>query len=134
MNNYNIRLDKYGISKAAFEELRAFCFQYEEKKAKIKDAVYFKNTDYSKVRISDGVKDPTEKAFEIAEKYREDVELIEKTAKEVDEFLAPWIIKGVTQDLSTLSLISRGMPACRNVYNQKRRQFYCLLALKKHIV
>ena len=31
----DLKLDKYGISKEAYRELRSFCLQYEEKKARL---------------------------------------------------------------------------------------------------
>ena len=68
-------------------------------------------------------------------KWTEDVELIEKTAKEVDEFFAPWIIKSVTEDVPVWRLIlDYNMPATEKVFSKKRRQFYYLLALKKQII
>lgn len=135
MRRYKISLEKYGISKAAYEELRGFCLQYPEKKEKIKDALSIKSQKFSGMPHSGKVLDPTEKAGEVARKASADIELIEKTAKEVDEFLAPWIIKSVTQDIPAWMLITNDhMPATEKVFNAKRRQFYCLLALKKQII
>lgn len=134
MKIYNLRLEKYGISKEAFKELRAFCLQYPEKKAKMQDVLSIKaNTFSEKIRKS-GVPDPTVKAEELAEKYQTDIELIEKTAKEIDEFLAPWIIKSVTQNIPAWKLQQLdNMPTTINELNTKRQQFYCLLAIRKKI-
>ena len=135
MRIYNLRLEKYGISKEASNELRAFCLQYPEKKAKVQDILSLKaNSLEPKVKKS-GFSDPTAKAEEIAEKYLADIELIEKTAQEVDEFLAPWIIKSVTQDVPAWKLAQlENMPANINDFALKRRQFYCLLAIKKKMI
>ena len=135
MRIYNLRLEKYGISKEASNELRAFCLQYPEKKAKVQDVLSIKSNLFSEKFKKSGVSDPTAKAEEIAEKYTEDIELIEKTAHEIDEFLAPWIIRSVTQDIPAWKLVQlENMPANINDFNFKRRQFYCLLAIKKRMI
>ena len=136
MRRYKISLERYGISKAGFEELRGFCLQYPEKKEKVKDIISIKSPSFSDKSKSGFVSDPTaKKAEEVAEKYQADVDLIEKTAREVDEFLAPWIIKSVTQDIPAWMLIlNDGMPATEKVFSLKRRQFYCLLAIRKNII
>jgi hypothetical protein len=113
MRNYKLKLEKYGISKAAYEELRGFCLQYEEKKQKIKMG-----------------------CGELEEKYLKDIETIEEAAKETDDFLAPFIIKSVTSEhLPAWALISRyNMPENEKAFNLKRRKFYYLLAIKKQII
>lgn len=135
MRRYKISLERYGISKAAFEELRGFCLQYPEKKAKVTDALSIKSPNLSGMPHSGNVSDPTARAGESIAKWQEDIDLIEKTAKEVDEFLAPWILKSVTLDIPAWSLITNyNMPATEKFFGLKRRQFYYLLALKKHII
>ena len=135
MRIYNLRLEKYGISKEASNELRAFCLQYPEKKAKIRDAVSLKSNPFTEKIRKYGVSDPTAKAEEIAEKYQADIELIEKTAHEIDDFLAPWIIRSVTQDIPAWKLVQlENMPANIVEFNTKRRQFYCLLAIKRKMI
>lgn len=135
MRVYKLKLDKYGISKEAYDELCAFCLQYPEKKAKVQDVLSLKANSFEPKVKKIGISNPTAKAEEIAEKYLADIELIEKTAQEVDEFLAPWIIKSVTQDVAVWKLIElENMPTSRNIFTLKRRQFYCLLAIKKKML
>lgn len=135
MRTYNFRLEKYGVSKEALNELRAFCLQYPEKKAKVQDILSIKANPFAEKVKKSGISDPTAKAEELAEKFTADIELIEKTAKEVDEFLAPWIIRSVTLNIPTWKLIQlENMPAAVNSFNAKRRQFFCLLAIKKKMI
>lgn len=104
MRKYQVTLQKYGIGKAAYTELRGFCLQYPDKK---KDR----------------------------EKWEKDIALIEDTAKEVDEVLAPWIIKSVTEDLPYWVLAANEMiPAGVNLFSEKRRRFYYELAKKKNVI
>ena len=136
MNTYKIKLDKFGISKAAYDELHSFCLQYDEKLARLNDSYSLKSPNLSGIPHGSGVSDPTEHAAELAEKYHRDIELIEKTAKEVDSELAPFLIKNVTSDkCPPWVLKSRyGMEISEKAFNKKRRQFYYLLAIKKQII
>lgn len=109
--------------------LRGFCLQYKEKRRKILEAEAgsFEKPEHF---------DPTERSAEVSEGWRRDCELIEKTAAEVDEELAPYIIRGVTEEhLPPWALRTRyGMPASDASFNRKRRQFFFLLAIKKKMV
>ena len=136
MNTYKIKLDKFGISDAAYKELRAFCLQYDEKLARLNDAYSLKSPNLSGMPHGSGISDPTARAAELCEKYKEDIDLIEKTAREVDPKLAPFIIKNVTSDKCPPWVLKTryGMEAGEKQFNKKRRQFYYLLALKKQII
>ena len=67
--------------------------------------------------------------------FTPDIEVIEKTAQEIDEFLAPWIVRSVTQDIPAWKLVQlENMPATVNEFNAKRRRFYCLLAIRRKMI
>jgi hypothetical protein len=106
-----------------------------EKKAKVRDVFSIKSTVFTERIRKSGISDPTAKAEELAEKYQADIELIEKTAQEIDEFLAPWIVRSVTQDIPAWKLVQlENMPATVNEFNAKRRRFYCLLAIRRKMI
>ena len=136
MRNCRIKLDRYGISKAAYDELHGFCLQYDEKLARINDAYSLKSPNLSGMPHGSGISNPTERAAELCEKYKRDIELIEETAKEVDPKLAPFIIRNVTSDKCPPWVLKTryGMETGERQFNKKRRQFYYLLALKKQII
>ena len=56
--------------------------------------------------------------------------------KEIDEELAPFLIKNVTSDKCPPWVLKTryGMEAGEKRFNLKRRQFYYLLAVKKQII
>jgi predicted YcjX-like family ATPase len=58
------------------------------------------------------------------------IELLEDTAKKVDEDLKDYIILGVTQGLTVFQLLQRGMPCNKNEYIKKRQQFYYEISKK----
>lgn len=136
MSVKNIKLDMYGISRAAYNELHSFCLQYDEKLARLNDAYSLKSPNLSGMPHGSGISDPTARAAELCEKYRNDIDLIEKTAKEVDPELAPFIIKNVTSEKCPPWVLKTryGMETGERQFNLKRRQFYYLLALKKQII
>ena len=136
MNTYKIKLDKYGISDAAYKELRAFCLQYDEKLARLNDSYSLKSPNLSGMPHSSGISDPTERAAELAIKYKEDIDLIEKIAKKVDPELAPFIIKNVTSEKCPPWVLKTryGMEIGEKTFNKKRREFYYRLALEKQII
>ena len=110
----DIKLTDYGISKYLYEELHSFCEQYGEKKDKINSK---------------------ELAETILKKYKEDIELIEKTAKEVDKEFAPYLIKNVTTGMSLQAMETNyGIQMRTSEFNKKRRLFYYLLAYYKNCV
>lgn len=136
MRKYTLKLDKYGISKAAYGELHNFCLQYDEKLARLNDAYSLKSPSLSGMPHGGGVSNPTERAAELCEKYRADIDLIEKTAKEVDAELAPFIIRNVTSEKYPVWVLKTtyGMTIGENQFRTKRRHFFYLLAVKKQII
>ena len=110
--------------------------QYGEKKAKIRDYYSLKSPSLSGMPGGSGISNPTAKAAELAEKYSEDVELIEKTAEEVGKENALFLLKNVTtKECSVIYLKNRcGMTIGENQFRQMRTQFFYLLAIKKKIV
>ncbi len=136
MRERDINLEDFEISRAGYRELRNFCLQYDEKLARLNDAYSLKSPNLSGMPHGSGISDPTARAAELCEKYKEDIDLIEKTAKEVDLELAPFILKNVTSEKCPPWVLKTryGMEAGERQFNQKRRQFYYLLALKKHII
>lgn len=136
MSIKKISMDKYGISENAYNELRAFCLQYSEKKEKLKDALCLKSPSFSGMPHGSGVSDPTAKAAAIYDKYKSDIDLIENTAKEVAPEIAKYIILNVTSENCPPWMLKTqyGMEAGEKYFCKKRRLFYYNLAVKKQIV
>lgn len=94
----NMTWDDYGISKHRYDELKAFCLQYDEKKSKINRSVG--------AVINDGMpksnykENPLENNAIRNVSYQKDCEMIEKAAIAASSEIYPYIIKSVTNDLS----------------------------------
>ena len=118
--------EDYGISKHRYEELRAFCLQYEEKKNKIKRGL--SGISYNAAPGRSGTGNPTERAAMRNSVYQRDCEMIEQAAIAADPEIYPYIIKSVTEDLpykfieydNVLGRISMG----GTEFYARRRLFY----------
>ena len=90
--------DDYGISRHRYEELKAFCLQYNEKKAKISYGLKGVVQDGQPHGSSTG--NPTEAAAIRNTIYLKDCEMIEQAAIAASAEIYAYIIKSVTNDLS----------------------------------
>lgn len=93
----NMTWDDYGISKHRYQELKAFCLQYDEKKNKIKYGLSSVNHDGT--TGSGGVGRPTEQQAINNERYTKDCHMIEEAAIRANPVIWKYIIKSVTQGL-----------------------------------
>ena len=118
-NQWAIDLSAYGISADAYQEMKYFCRQYAEKQRKLSA---WSHQDLTQP-------DPTTRSF-----LTNDLHLIEQTARQTDPTLAPWILKAVTRGASYPALHAKGIPCGEKYFSKRRRQFFCLLAKKKHLL
>jgi len=135
-NKRRLKLDDFGITKYAYDELKAFCLQYPEKKRKIADLHSpLKCQQYSDMPHSSGVGEPTAQAAERAAELSKDCELIEQTAITVDSEMYQYILLSVTEDIPYRYLKSlKNIPCYEKGFIQMRRQFFYLLAKKKGMI
>lgn len=112
-----INFQKYGMSKARYEELRAFVKQYPEFKQRRKD-------------ILEGRGQVENRALAAAE-LSDKIELIEsciKKACEGVEVIEPYLLKNVTEDVSPLQMLP---PIHRDGFYKRRWLFYIELSKMK---
>lgn len=125
---------KYEISKHRFLELYHFCMQYQEWRTELEcvtDTVRgIVNTDG--IRGGGRIGSATEQLVIRRMKLREKCELIEQTAIEADPDLYQYVIEGVTREYATYKYLRQveGIPCGKDMYYDRRRKFYWLLAQK----
>lgn len=122
--------NKYWISKHRHYELKHFCMQYREwKKA------YAEYNDLTtplsmidRAPTTNKPSDPTATRALMKAYYSERIKLIEKAAKEADNYLYNYIIKGVTEELSYTYLKTKlNIPCGKDMYYDRYRKFFWLL-------
>lgn len=137
MNKRQLRLDKYGISKFRYNELKNFCLQYPEWRDELeykKDTVKSQQIDGMPSSPAGNNSDQTgDLAIRRAELSRK-CEMIEKTAIKADSELYPYIIKSVCYDEPMWYLRDiLGMGCENNAFYDARRYFFYLLDKIKKI-
>ena len=123
--------NQYWIDKHRHYELKHFCLQYP-----IWKKIYSEFSDpnmplstIERIPTSNLPGDPTAKRAMIKAQYLEKISLIEKIAKETDNYLYNYILKAVTENLSNTYLKTRlEIPCSRDMYYDRYRRFFWLLS------
>lgn len=122
--------NKYHIDKHRHYELKHFCLQYPTwKKAYIDlDNVGITVSTKERLPSSNLPGDPTAKRAVAKAQLIERIEMVEKSAREADDYLWEYILKGVTENLSYTYLKTKmNMPCGKDMYYDKYRKFFWLL-------
>lgn len=125
--------EDYGISRHRYEELKAFCLQYEEKKCKINRGISGMN--YDGMPKGTGSGDALERMAMRNVMYQKDCEMIEQAALKASGDIYQYIIKSVTNDLS-YEFIEYDeklgkIPVGKTDFYAIRRKFYYFLDILK---
>lgn len=121
--------NKYWVEKHRYYELKHFCLQYPIWKQAYAALDSLSRRPDDLLNFKTNVKsDPTAKCAESRIFYSQRISMIEKAAKETDESLAYYIIKGVTEELTYEHLkVNYNIPCCRNTYYELYRRFFWIL-------
>lgn len=123
--------NKYHIDKHRHYELKHFCLQYPDWKRTYSEISGTGGTvsSFDRMPSSNLPGDPTAKKAIAKARLTERIEMIEKIAKETDDCLYEYILKGVTEGLSYTYLKSRlNIPCGRDMYYDRYRRFFWLLS------
>lgn len=120
--------NKYWIDKHRHYELKHFCLQYPKWKKLYSEINNPNVSNLESARTSNIPSNPTEKyALEKAH-CAERIKMVEKTAKDADEYLYGYILKAVTEGLSYTYLKTKlNIPCSRDTYYDRYRRFFWLL-------
>lgn len=121
--------NKYWIERHRYYELKHFCLQYPLwKRAYVAlDGMSERTADPTMIRTNVHG-NPTEQRAMSKLFYSERIEMIERVAKETDELLSSYILKGVTKGVSYDYLKARlDVPCCKDIYYDLYRRFFWLL-------
>ena len=134
MNKRKLKLSNYGISGKRYKELCGFCEQYPEWKQELA----FKIDTLKSKEITDmplvphGNSDATGDLAIRRVLLQEKIKIVEETAKETDEYYAPYLIKNICYGVPINYLINiEGMPTSERTFFDYRRFFFYLLDQKK---
>lgn len=122
--------DDYGISKYRYQELKAFCLQYDEKKEKIQYGMNSTRQD-GMPGGSRSTKSHVEQQAIDNINYEHDIRMIEEAAVRANPGIWKYILRSVTQGL-TYEYIEYDpelgkIPMCRADFYGTRKLFYKIL-------
>jgi len=129
MNERDLSLGCYEISRERYRELKYFCRQYPEKKQKLTDARDLSGQNWDGMPHASTVGDPTGRRAEKALRYAADVALIEQTAALAAPSCAKELLRNVTEGVPWEYLPSAALP--RRAFYEARRKFFWLLDQRK---
>lgn len=118
--------NKYWIPKFRYLELKNYCLQYPDWKKELSQISVLQT--HSQISTAGKISDPTFAIVLKRERLKKNISLIEDTAAKADDFLAKWIVKGVTESLSYEFLhLQLDMPTSRDTYYDRYRKFFWIL-------
>lgn len=129
MDERDLSLGCYEISRERYRELKYFCRQYADKKAKAAEARLPGGQALDGMPHGSAVGDPTARRAEKAMRYARDVELIERCAADAAPGYAKELLRNVTEGTPWEYLPA----ACcgRRQFYELRRRFFWLLDREK---
>lgn len=128
--------NKYYIDKHRYYELKHFCLQYKEWKKAYElcnDSIIF-TTNLNHNTFGASIPSDLTAKYAIRQaEYATRIKMVEKAAKEADDFLYPYILKAVTEGLSYVHLKSRlDIPCGKDMYYDRYRKFFWLLSQERN--
>lgn len=133
MRNYVPHYQKYGLSTARYNELRAFCLQYPLWRAEAESLLGVGAQQYSAMPHGSGVGDPVARAAERRERLIDKIGLVEAAARTVDG--GKWytaLIQNCCMGRGLAAIDPTILPTSnRNAFYLARRAFYVFLDEKK---
>ena len=124
----DIKLSDCNITNAKYNELRYFCKQYYEKKDELRHSYGSVSVYNNGASQNNTIGKPTEQTAIKNVMLRNDIELIEETAKETDQYLSSWLIKNVAEGIPYEWM---DVPISRTKFYDARRYFFYLLSQKR---
>lgn len=127
VRQYIPKSEKYYLSSYRYLELKAFCRQYAQWHEDLRSCYGFKANSFGQTNIRGSEhSDPTERAVELAEKYKTKIDMVDKAANLADPTLARYIILNATQGLSfeAMERIGKRPPCGINQFYEARQKFF----------
>lgn len=131
MSRRPITSKAFDLSKARYYELKYWCRQYPEWKAKVRQVCGISNVQYDGMPHGTGASNPTEAHAIATEQEWANIKLLEDTVAAVADGWSKWLLMAVTMDLTYDEVRSKGIPCGRRLFYEGRRRFFYMLSKRK---
>lgn len=121
----------YNLHRNRHYELKHFCLQYPLWKEAYHrlDGYSDRSSGMSEAPGGSGSGDPTHRYVEARESLLNKMRMVELAAQDTDSYMAPYILKAVTEGLSFEKLRARTqLPCGKDYYYKMYRRFFWLLS------
>lgn len=123
--------NKYWIDRHRYYELKHFCLQYPTwvKARRHLDGLQKQPDAIGKIQVSD-ISDPTERCVESIEYYTKRIDMIEKAARDTDDYFGKYILLAVTEEGVSYNYLkyTLGMAGGKDLYYNFYRKFFWVLS------
>lgn len=126
----SLKLEKYGISKEEYLQLKYLCLSYDAMREKLEDCRSIKAKKLDGMPRGRGISDPTARDGEKGARLAKDIADIEQAAIEAAPETYRYLLRHVTKDIPYESL---GVPQGRRQFYESRVRFFINLAKRKSI-
>ena len=118
----------YYLPTHRYRELRHHCLQYPDWRSQYGYLVWPSSGSIKEFSDSSDISNPVEKAAIRREVFARRMRLIEEVVLQVDADIYPWLLRGVTEEVSYENLhLVGGLPMSRNSYYQRYHKFFWVL-------
>ena len=126
-------MEKWGISRYRYEELRAFCMQYREWKRELASIPEISGQGFDAVAKGKTPSSPTEAIALRRTDLEQRCRIVETAAEEAGPGISEYLLRAVTEEFCGSQYLRErcGMPCGRNYFYNSRRRFFALLNSRK---
>lgn len=118
----------YGLSKSRYLELRYFCLQYGDKRNMVIKHAYINGVGTNEKVQTSNLSDETAKQAIKLVRLKDEIDMIEESAKEAAGVLSDYILESVTKDISYGYL---AVPCGERQFYDMKRLFFRVLDEKR---
>lgn len=119
----------YHVPKHRMYELKHFCLQYPDWKKQVNSINAYAKANINSLGRGSAKTSPVEVAILKGVAYRQMIDLVENTCKEVAGDLYSYLLKGITEGIGYPAL---NPPCCKETYYDIYRRFFYLLDYRQN--
>lgn len=136
MRNEKPELSKkspFYITKYRYYELKNFCLQYPDWKRALAQVNGWESYNHEVSGIIKGriPESSTERLAIVRTYYSTHIDIVDRCVAKLEPAIAPYVLRGVTEEVCYDALRANGCPCCRKTYYEFYHYFFWLLSKER---